>query len=92
MRRLMGALSDRHVEIMRDDLAAILHDATARDVEYLFDDQITALADDGTVTFERAPPRRFDVIVGADGLHSGSAGSSSAGGDTRWLGGHIAVL
>jgi 2-polyprenyl-6-methoxyphenol hydroxylase-like FAD-dependent oxidoreductase len=29
--------------------------------------------DDGSgveVTFERAKPRRFDVIVGADGLHS----------------------
>lgn len=92
LRRLMGALSDRHVEIMRDDLAAILHDATARDVEYVFDEQITALADDGTVTFERTPPRRFDVIVGADGLHSGVRRIAFGGSaNTRWLGGHIAV-
>ncbi len=63
-----GDLASPDVEVMRDDLAGLLFGA-AEDVEYLFDDTITAI--DGTrVTFERNAPRDFDVIVGADGLHS----------------------
>ena len=93
MTRLMGALSDRHVEIMRDDLSEILYDATRHDIEYLFDDRITALDDDGTATFEHAPARRFDVVIGADGLHSGIRrlvfGPENQ--YTHWLGGYIAV-
>jgi 2-polyprenyl-6-methoxyphenol hydroxylase-like FAD-dependent oxidoreductase len=37
----------------------------------LFGDVITAISDDGDVTFARNGSRTFDVIVGADGLHSG---------------------
>ncbi|KOV82263.1 FAD-dependent monooxygenase [Nocardia sp. NRRL S-836] len=63
-----GELASPDVEVMRDDLARLLFDAV-EGVEYLFDDTITAI--DGTrVTFERSAPRDFDVIVGADGLHS----------------------
>jgi 2-polyprenyl-6-methoxyphenol hydroxylase-like FAD-dependent oxidoreductase len=68
--KLFSATSSRHVEIMRDDLSEIYYDAGRDDVEYLFDDSITAISPDGDVTFENAPPRRFDVVVGADGLHS----------------------
>ncbi|MCP3803667.1 FAD-dependent monooxygenase [Allokutzneria sp. A3M-2-11 16] len=68
--KLFGAMSDRHVEIMRDDLSEIYYDASRADAEYVFGDSITAIADDGEVRFEHAPPRRFDVVVGADGLHS----------------------
>ena len=42
-------------------------------MSYLFDDTITALeekADGVVVTFEKAAARRFDLVVGADGLHS----------------------
>ena len=67
-RKLVGAMSDRHVEIMRDDLSEIYYDAGRDDVEYLFGDQITAISDDGDVTFGHAAPRRFDIVVGADGL------------------------
>jgi 2-polyprenyl-6-methoxyphenol hydroxylase-like FAD-dependent oxidoreductase len=61
------------VEIMRGDLAAILHEAAKDDVEYVFDDSIRTLEqDDGgvTVTFEGGGTRRFDLVIGADGLHS----------------------
>ncbi|MFT3770413.1 MAG: FAD-dependent monooxygenase [Minicystis sp.] len=71
--RLFHAVSDRHVEIMRDDLSEILQDASAGDVEYVFGDSIASITqDDGgvDVTFERSAPRRFDVVIGADGLHS----------------------
>jgi 2-polyprenyl-6-methoxyphenol hydroxylase-like FAD-dependent oxidoreductase len=68
--KIFSATSDRHVEIMRDDLSEIYYDATSADVEYVFGDSITAIGEDGTVTFERGAPRRFDLVVGADGLHS----------------------
>ncbi|MEJ2852877.1 MULTISPECIES: FAD-dependent monooxygenase [unclassified Saccharothrix] len=70
LRRFFGTLSDRHVEIMRDDLSEVFHNATRDDVEYVFDDSITSISPDGEVTFEHGAPRRFDVVVGADGLHS----------------------
>ncbi|WP_369241865.1 FAD-dependent monooxygenase [Streptomyces sp. R21] len=68
--KIFGATSDRHLEIMRDDLSEIYYDATRDDVGYVFGDSITAISPDGEVRFENAAPRRFDVVVGADGLHS----------------------
>ncbi|MFI6324718.1 FAD-dependent monooxygenase [Nonomuraea sp. NPDC050556] len=59
------------VEIMRGDLVSLLHEAT--DVEYLFGDSISDLeqdADGVTVSFEHARARRFDLVIGADGMHS----------------------
>jgi 2-polyprenyl-6-methoxyphenol hydroxylase-like FAD-dependent oxidoreductase len=70
MSRLMTAASDRHVEIMRDDLSEIFYDATRDEVEYVFGDSIISIAEDGKVTFGHGPPRRFDLVIGADGLHS----------------------
>jgi 2-polyprenyl-6-methoxyphenol hydroxylase-like FAD-dependent oxidoreductase len=61
------------VEVPRADLAAVLCEAAADGTEFLFGDSVTALQpDDGglNVTFEHAPPRRFHLVVGADGLHS----------------------
>ncbi|WP_219471305.1 FAD-dependent monooxygenase [Nonomuraea rhizosphaerae] len=61
------------VEILRGDLAQILYDLTKGHTEYVFDDSVAALDEDAdgvTVTFERSPARRFDLVVGADGLHS----------------------
>ncbi|WP_405013507.1 FAD-dependent monooxygenase [Kitasatospora sp. NBC_01539] len=61
------------IEILRGDLAGLLYEATLPGTEYLFDDTVTALhqdADGVDVEFERAAPRRFGLVVGADGLHS----------------------
>jgi 2-polyprenyl-6-methoxyphenol hydroxylase-like FAD-dependent oxidoreductase len=61
------------IEVLRGDLAEVLHHATVANTEYIFGDSITALDDDGdgvTVTFENTAPRRFDLVVGADGSHS----------------------
>jgi 2-polyprenyl-6-methoxyphenol hydroxylase-like FAD-dependent oxidoreductase len=68
--KIFSATSDRHVEIMRDDLSEIYYDATSDDVEYIFGDSITEISPDGEVRFENAVARRFDLVVGADGLHS----------------------
>jgi 2-polyprenyl-6-methoxyphenol hydroxylase-like FAD-dependent oxidoreductase len=61
------------VEIMRGDLARTLYERTSDEVEYCFGDSIQALKQDEEgvdVTFERGGSRRFDLLVGADGLHS----------------------
>ncbi|MGZ0150024.1 FAD-dependent monooxygenase [Kribbella sp. WER1] len=61
------------LEILRGDLVEILYDLTRNTTEYLFDDSITALTqdDDGVeVVFASGTTRRFDLVVGADGLHS----------------------
>jgi 2-polyprenyl-6-methoxyphenol hydroxylase-like FAD-dependent oxidoreductase len=63
----------RSLEIPRSDLAAILTAAAHDRAEFSHGDSVRALHDDGRrvhVTFEAAAPRPFDLVVGADGLHS----------------------
>ncbi|MEU8233879.1 FAD-dependent monooxygenase [Actinoplanes sp. NPDC048967] len=60
------------VEILRGDLSRILC-AAGEHTEYLFGDSITALHEtpDGVeVTFSSGRQRTFDLVVGADGVHS----------------------
>ncbi len=59
--------------ILRSDLARILHNATGDRVEYVFGDSITRVDQGGdgvVVEFEKGGTRRFDLLVGADGMHS----------------------
>src|SRR4029453_1907589 len=65
---------DREVEVPRADLTAILVGAGRGDAEFLFDEMITQITqihsdDRGVdVIFDRAAPRHFDVVVGAEGI------------------------
>jgi 2-polyprenyl-6-methoxyphenol hydroxylase-like FAD-dependent oxidoreductase len=62
------------VELARGELATILRDAVQDDVTFLFDDWVTALDQDGnavTAVLASGVTRRFDVVIGADGAHSG---------------------
>jgi len=77
MRALQRATGSRDVEVTRTDLAAILYQASRDLAEYMFGDTVTALSQDGggvDDTFEKAAPRRFDLVIGADGLHSATRG------------------
>ncbi|MGZ4576327.1 MAG: FAD-binding protein [Mycobacterium sp.] len=68
-----GPIDSPDIELLRDDLVELLYGASQWSAEYIFDDTITGLDDDGAtvnVTFERAPARSFDLVIGADGLHS----------------------
>lgn len=70
---MSGDFTGGEVEILRGDLAGILYERTAESCEYLFGDTITALAEIGAgvhVEFEHAPARIFDLVFGADGIHS----------------------
>ncbi|MET8836010.1 FAD-dependent monooxygenase [Micromonospora sp. NPDC004540] len=92
---LFGGREGDDVELMRGDLARLLVEATG-DVEYLFGDSISALrpaADGVDVTFAGGGRRRFDLVVGADGLHSTvrRLAFGPAAAHLRPLGHHIAI-
>jgi 2-polyprenyl-6-methoxyphenol hydroxylase-like FAD-dependent oxidoreductase len=64
---------ENDLEVRRGDLTAALHAAVSDDVEFLFDDSIATLdqvGDGVDVTFRGGTTRTFDIVVGADGLHS----------------------
>ena len=68
-----AAVSEDHVEIMRGDLAGIVYRASRDEVEYILGDSIASLTDGDDhveVSFKRSATRTFDLVVGADGLHS----------------------
>ncbi|MEJ8279083.1 FAD-dependent monooxygenase [Pseudonocardia spirodelae] len=68
-----GPVASEDVEILRDDLAALLGGAVSG-VEHRWGDRVTALrpGPDGVrVTFASGTEERFDAVVGADGQHSG---------------------
>lgn len=73
MPRVSSALSERHIEIQREDLCELLHQRVRDGVEYRFADAVTALdshADGVEVTFRHGAPAPYGLVIGADGLHS----------------------
>ena len=72
-RRVVGLSGGRYVTIGRSDLSRAIYDAAQGEVETIFGDTVTSLDDDGDrvhVGFAHAMPRDFDLVIGADGLHS----------------------
>ncbi|XUM23391.1 FAD-binding domain [Bradyrhizobium oligotrophicum S58] len=63
----------RYVTLQRSDLSRLLFERSRGQVESIFDDTIVSLeeqADCVRVQFERERGRQFDLVIGADGLHS----------------------
>ena len=61
------------IEILRGDLAGILHARSERDARYVFGDEIVAIAETSSgidVSFAGRAAERFDLVIGADGVHS----------------------
>ena len=66
-----GYIAD--IEILRGDLSQVLYDDTRDGVEYVFGDRIAELTQDADgvdVVLAGGDRRRFDLVIGADGLHS----------------------
>ena len=64
---------NRFTSIPRGDLAATIFEAVANKVETLFGDSVAEIRDTGAgvdVRLESGANRTFDLLVGADGLHS----------------------
>lgn len=63
----------RYVSLPRGELAACIYRSIENEVETVFGDRIATLSqgpESVRVTFEHAAPREFELVIGADGLHS----------------------
>jgi 2-polyprenyl-6-methoxyphenol hydroxylase-like FAD-dependent oxidoreductase len=92
-----GRFDNDDVEILKDDLSALLHGVTKENCEYLFHTSIAALAEDAAgvgVTFDNGEQRRFDLVIAADGLRSNTRRMvfGEDGAAYRDLGSHLAVF
>lgn len=70
---LRRATDGKYTSIARGDLAAAIYGTIENDVEAIFGTSITAIdqhAHGVRVEFDTTPARDFDLVVGADGLHS----------------------
>ncbi|MFF4480020.1 FAD-dependent monooxygenase [Streptomyces sp. NPDC001520] len=68
-----GGVEGQDLEVRRGDLAASLYGKVRDDVEFLFGDSIDTLDESGQgvdVTFRSGQRRTFDLVIGADGMHS----------------------
>lgn len=66
-------LNDRAFTLLRSDLAKVIYQNIDEDVEIIFGDTITKIDQNEkgvSVTFQSGKTRSFDLLVGADGLHS----------------------
>src|SRR5204862_2068072 len=71
---LPASFAGGELEVRRGDLTRVLYEHTRQSTEYLFGDRISGLTEtpDGVhVTFASGTTRVFDLVVGADGVHSG---------------------
>jgi 2-polyprenyl-6-methoxyphenol hydroxylase-like FAD-dependent oxidoreductase len=70
---LRQSLMDRFTSIPRGDLAVAIYRTIENRVETLFDNSISAInkgASSVLVSFEHGTACEFDLVIGADGLHS----------------------
>lgn len=95
MYRLPAEFAGGEVEVLRRDLSRILHDRAVDTVDYVFGRRIVELAQtpgDVRVTLSGGESRTVDLVIGADGIHSGVRGL--AFGDesryVRYLGHYLA--
>ncbi|MEU6866790.1 FAD-dependent monooxygenase [Streptomyces sp. NPDC046876] len=71
--RLPAEFAGGELEVLRGDPARVLYEHSAPHTEYLFDDSVTRLTETPSgvrVDFRSGPSRDFDLVIGADGLHS----------------------
>jgi 2-polyprenyl-6-methoxyphenol hydroxylase-like FAD-dependent oxidoreductase len=71
---LSGGVSVRNIELPRGALTSLLYELTRdKAIHHRFSDSIAALEDDSdgvSVRFKSGEHGRFDIVIGADGLHS----------------------
>lgn len=71
--KIKNFLKGRAFTLLRSDLAKVIYQRIEKDVEIIFGDSIKKIEQDEekvTVTFQSGITRTFDLLVGADGLHS----------------------
>jgi len=71
--KIKDFLNDRAFTLLRSDLAKMIYQSLDKDVEIIFGDTITNIAqneNEVSVTFQSGTTKNFDLLVGAAGLHS----------------------
>ncbi|MEV7444439.1 FAD-dependent monooxygenase [Streptomyces sp. NPDC091204] len=71
--QLPAEFAGGEMEVPRGDLARVLYEHSAPYAEYVFGDSITSLDETSSgvrVDFRSGVSRDFDLVIGADGLHS----------------------
>jgi len=71
--RLPGEFAGGELEVLRSELSRVLYEHSRDVAGYTFGDTITSLTETSSgvdVTFRRGAARTFDLVIGADGLHS----------------------
>ena len=72
-RKIKKLMNNRALTFLRSDLAKVIYSSLDKDVEIIFGDTITKIDQDDEkvdVIFRSGLTRSFDLVVGADGLHS----------------------
>lgn len=67
------ATDGQFISLPRGELSAAINRAVSGRAETVFGDRIASMEDDDDgvgVTFDKGAPRRFDMVIGAEGLHS----------------------
>lgn len=70
---LKKLMNGRAFTLLRSDLSKIIYEHLSNDVEIIFGDTITAIEqheNNAAVKFRKGGSRNFDLVIGADGLHS----------------------
>jgi len=95
--RLPDGFTSGELEILRGDLARLLYEATRDGAEYIFDDSIQSINEgqnEVNVSFVSGKTGSFDIVVGADGLHS-NVRAVAFGSEAQFaknMGYHIAIF
>lgn len=71
--KIKQALNNRAFTLLRSDLAKVIYDSLDKETKIIFGDTITEIQQDAEkvqVVLKSGVTRSFDLLVGADGLHS----------------------
>ncbi|MBL7479219.1 FAD-dependent monooxygenase [Legionella bononiensis] len=69
----LGMREKEDIELLRGDLSNLLYEASRDNCDYIFGDSIKSISQTGDeieVQLVHGQPRTFDLLVGADGIHS----------------------
>jgi len=72
-RKVVKWMNGRAFTLLRSDLAKTIYNNLDKDIEIIFGDKISKIEqseNEVSVTFQSDKTRSFDLVVGADGLHS----------------------
>ncbi len=72
-RAFQNVMGDRYLSILRSDLSRLIFDSLGERTRTIFGDTIAEIQQDAAgvnVTFRVGAPERFDLVIGAGGLHS----------------------